>query len=146
AGIYVHRELAKVALTKTVGRNRATDELLSKLAGAFGELQRAFDSAVPDAIDQIELRSAPLRELWDARGGGLLAGIGRLTEPELIVQQADVLLLKPALGGAGSAHLPYNSVSIEAVLTNPQAALPETLRLAWLLAQLHHDLPMHQGN
>jgi hypothetical protein len=76
----------------------------------------------------------------------MLAQIGRSTESELVVPQADVLLVHPAMGGAGRAHLAYNSVRIEAVLANPQAALPEIVRLAWLLAQLSNDLPQHQGN
>ena len=32
---------------------------------------------------------------------------------------------------------------IEAVLANPHAELPEVVRLAWLLSQLHLDLPIH---
>lgn len=50
-------------------------------------------------------------------------------------------LLYPALGGAGSAHLPYNTVRIEAVdAESPR--LPEFVRLGWLLSQLNVDLPM----
>ncbi len=33
------------------------------------------------------------------------------------------------LGGGGAAHIPYNNVHIEAVLTNPVPDLPEILRL-----------------
>jgi len=54
-----------------------------------------------------------------------------------------VLLVHPALGGAGEAHLAYNSVRIEAVLANPNAELPEVVRLAWLIAQLQCDLPKY---
>ena len=37
----------------------------------------------------------------------------------------------------------YNSVRIEAMLANPVAELPETVRLAWLIAQLQIDLPAY---
>jgi len=47
------------------------------------------------------------------------------------------------LGGAGVAHIEQNQVRIEAVLTNPMVELPEVVRLAWLLSQLHLDLPIH---
>ncbi len=69
-----------------------------------------------------------------------------LTEQDLVVSEADVILVQPALGGAGAAHWLYNSVRIEAVLANPIAELPEVVRLGWLLAQLHLDLPKFQGN
>jgi hypothetical protein len=76
----------------------------------------------------------------------VLAQVGRSTESGLIVEQADVLLVHPALGGAGKAHLPYNSVRIEAVLANPEQALPEVARLAWLISQLNLDLPIHHDH
>src|SRR5439155_20152019 len=52
-------------------------------------------------------------------------------------------LVNPALGGGGEAHLAYNSLRIEAVLANPNAELPEVVRLAWLIAQLQLDLPKY---
>ncbi len=67
----------------------------------------------------------------------------RKTDERLIVEQANVVLVYPALGGGGVAHLLYNSVRLEAVLTDPHPSLPETVRLAWLLAQLNLDLPIH---
>ena len=71
-----------------------------------------------------------------------MRGIARWTDPHVIAESAQVILVHPSLGGGGSAHLAYNNVLIEAVLTNPIPQLPETLRLAWLLSQLNLDLPM----
>jgi hypothetical protein len=88
------------------------------------------------------MRGEPLRQQWEARGPGLWRYIGLRTEPALLVERADVLLVLPALGGGGAAHWQYNSVRIEAVLANPLHELPEVLRLAWLLSQLQLDLPM----
>ncbi len=97
---------------------------------------KAFNRAVPQAAHELELRAEPLREQWEARGPGLLRGTGKLTEPELIVSNADVVLLYPVLGGGGRAIVGSSAtVAIEAVLTNPVPELPEVVRLGWLLGQ-----------
>jgi len=140
-----NRELAAVALTKAFGQKRSAPAA-EGLARAIASLEAAFTRAKPDAIDELELRSGPLIEQWEARGPGLLAALGRLTQNELLVERADVVLVHPVRGGAGSAHLAYNVACIEAVLVNPAADLPEVVRLGWLLAQLNLDLPLLQGD
>ena len=97
----------------------------------------------PKLLDELELRAGPLREQWEGRGPGLLAGICRLTEPGILVERADVLVVYPVAGGGGTAHREHNAVSIEAVLANPLPQLPEVARLAWLIAQLNLDLPRY---
>jgi hypothetical protein len=144
AGIENNRQLADVATLKALGHARST-YLVDRLAGHFAELEAAFLAAVPDVVEQLSLRWPPLHEQWEARGPGLLFGVRRLTEADLLVESAQVVLVHPVLGGGGAAHLPYNSVRIEAVLTNNAADLPEVVRLAWLVAQLQCDLPMYQG-
>lgn len=144
AGIENNRQLADVATLKLFGAARSA-WLVDRLTALFADLERAFLVAVPDVVEQLSLRWAPLHEQWEARGQGLLAGVRRLTEPEVLVESAEVVLVHPVLGGGGAAHLPYNSVRIEAVLTNALADLPEVARLAWLLAQLQCDLPLFQG-
>ena len=89
------------------------------------------------------LRSRPLIEQWEARGPGLLKQIGVLTEENLLAEQSQVVLVYPALGGSGDAHLAYNQACIEAVLANPVAELPEVVRLGWLISQLQLDLPIY---
>jgi hypothetical protein len=91
----------------------------------------------------LPLRERPLREQWEARGPGLLSHVSQITEEDLIVESAEVLLVHPALGGGGDAHLAANAVRVEAVLANPIAELPEVVRLAWLIAQLKLDLPLY---
>jgi hypothetical protein len=100
-------------------------------------------TAIPNLTDELALRERPLREQWEARGPGLIWNIANLTEAGLVPEQADVLLVRPAFGGAGAAHLQANSLRVEAVLANPHAELPEVVRLAWLVAQLDLDLPRH---
>ncbi|MGE0609208.1 MAG: hypothetical protein AB7O62_19100 [Pirellulales bacterium] len=145
AGIGCNRELAEVVLRKTCGGSSGDHERIAMLAGHFSDLERAFIKYCPEIVDQLTLRSEPLRQQWEARGPGLMRGVGRLTEPELIVESADVILVHPARGGGGAAHLLYNSVRIEAVLANALHELPEVLRLGWLVAQLNSDLPRYQG-
>ena len=146
AGVHNNRELAGVLLTKCIGRAKNQAALVDPLAAAITSLEHAYDAAAPRSNNELEVRSGPLREQWEARGPGMLAQIGRSTEPDLIVPEADLILVHPIQGGGGAAHLPYNSVRIEAVLTNPHFNLPEVVRLAWLLAQLNNDLPIHQDN
>jgi hypothetical protein len=108
---------------------------LSEIHAACVAALDAFDIAVPRAANELELRAGPLREQWEARGPGLLRSAGKLTEPELIVSNADVILLYPVLGGGGMMDA-FGIIAIEAVLTNPVPDLPEVVRLGWLLLQL----------
>lgn len=141
----VPRQLVDVVLAKlgSTGNHSGAAERLSR---SLIELNAAFQQANPRALEELELRAEPLTGQWEARGPGLLATIGRLTETGLLVNEADVILVQPVLGGGGAAHWLYNSVRIEAVLANPLATLPEVVRLGWLLAQLHLDLPQFQGS
>lgn len=137
-----NRELAERVLIKLRGRENH-DLLAARLAGWFLQMESAFLGAVPGVVDQLELRRGPLREQWEARGPGLLAAIGRLTEPALLAESAEVVLVYPALGGSAAAHLSCNKVVIEALLTNPHGELPEVVRLGWLLSSLNLDLPKY---
>ncbi|MCG8587357.1 MAG: hypothetical protein MI757_21840 [Pirellulales bacterium] len=134
-------ELARLTLMKTVGHDRA-ESMTVQYADLLRNLRRAYTTARPSLADELPGRGAPLEQQWNARGPGLINQIGRLTDEVLLVERAEVLLVEPVLGGGGAAHMLYNSVRIEAVLANPEDRLPESLRLAWLLALLNFDLPM----
>ena len=135
-------ELARIALKKTSG-NRATRKQIEPLRGALFDLEAAFDRALPQLEEELALRRGPLEAQWDARGPGMLSVIRRLTDESFIAEEAEVILVHPASGGAGEAHILYNSVRIEALLANPLAELPEVVRLGWLLAQLNLELPRY---
>lgn len=139
-----NRGLAERVLARLPRRNgELNQQAAGRLAGWFTELEAAFATAVPRVVDELTLRSGPLRDQWEARGPGLLAAIARKTEPEILPASAEVVLVYPALGGAGAAHLPYNKATVEAMLTNPLSDLPETVRLGWLLSTLDLDLPKY---
>jgi hypothetical protein len=135
-------ELARVALHKTVGASAASQAWIAKLAGHIGDIEAAMRQVHPQLAADLTHRIRPLQEQWEARGPGLLHAIGQLTDPRLIAERAEVVLVHPALGGHAAAHLVNNSVRMEALLTNVVPGLPEVLRLGWCLAQLQLDLPM----
>jgi hypothetical protein len=141
-GVEGNRELAQVTLAKILGRNNETPDI-GRFAGLLADVKRAFAAAVPDLTQQLTLREGPIREQWEARGPGLLFNIKRLIESELLVEEATVVLVYPALGGGGIAHPANNSVRFEAVLANSVEQFPETVRLGWLLSQLNLDLPKY---
>ncbi len=135
---------AEVLVLKALGPRTGPDQIAARLAHSRIAMDSAFAHAYPRLLEELELRSEPLRLQWEARGPGLMKGVGRLFDPGLVVEQADVILVQPVMGGGGGAHLPYNSLHIEAVLANPIAELPEVVRLGWLWSQLNLDLPRFQ--
>lgn len=141
AGIASRRQLVEAAVTKTIGRGLRFDSTVSNLDASLAALEKAAHAALPKLREELPLRERPIREQWEARGNGLLRHMGQLTDESLIPSRCEVLLVHPALGGFGEAHLAYNSVRLEGVLANPLAELPEVVRLAWLIAQLQLDLP-----
>jgi hypothetical protein len=148
AGIESDRLLVERTLSRKFGAARASEPLIQRLTGRVRDLEVAYRNYHaarngPPLVEELELRSQPLREQWQAYGPGLLHQIGQLTERELIAESAEVVLIQPAVGGHGVAHLGTNRVTFEAVLANPVPELPEVLRLAWLLAQLQIDLPRY---
>lgn len=136
-----NRQLAKMAAYRTLGR-ATPNELSERLGGRISDIEAALLRVRPQVVEELSLRRGPLHEQWEAYGPGVLASVFGATDPRLMVDAADVVLVLPALGGAGQAQLQNNSVRIEAVLANPHPKLPETLRLAWMLSQLHLDLPV----
>jgi hypothetical protein len=91
---------------------------------------------------ELELRSQPLQLQWQTYGPGLLRLIAGRTDQKLMVDQARLIVVQAVFGGGGSAHLHANAAHIEAMMVNPDESLPEVLRLAWMISQLHNDLPM----
>jgi len=135
-----NRQLAERTLARLKGP-AASGSAKSRLAGHIAGLEAALLRVQPDVADELAVRGRPLREQWEARGPGLLIALGRLSDPAVVPESAEVVLVSPYVGGHGTAHARNNRVVYEAVLTNPQAKIPEVVRLAWLVAQLNYDLP-----
>ena len=142
AQIDSNRQLAEVALTKTLRMDERTRAMIAPLATRIAEVEASALGEFPGLLDELAARSEPLRGQWNVRGPGLLAGVARLADERLVVPRADAVLVWPVFGGGGRACLRYNSVLIETVEGDPVAALPEVVRLAWLVGQLNVDLPI----
>jgi hypothetical protein len=143
ASTSVRRQLVETCVVKTAGRSPRLASIVTTVSAAVAAVETAGQTALPNLVEELDLRERPLREQWEARGPGLLNQIGLMTEPELVPEACLVLPVYPATGGGGEAHLVANSVRIEAVLANPVAELPEIVRLAWLIAQLETNLPAY---
>jgi hypothetical protein len=139
------RHIVEVAVLKVVARHQIHANL-DHFGDRLMAFERAFLAALPNVIEELELRARPLREQWDSRGPGLLTAIGQFTEPELITTQGTIGMVHPVLGGGGATYPDYDAVIWEAVLTNPVPQLPEVVRLGWLVSQLNLELPRYQGD
>ncbi|MGN6545216.1 MAG: hypothetical protein ACTHK7_09225 [Aureliella sp.] len=120
----------------------STAELARAVAACEAVMRRRF----PRMLEELALRVGPMQGVWEARGPGLLRMLGNITDPDFIVPSATISLVQPVVGGDGAAHLLTNRVHIEALLTDVDPRLPETLRLAWLLGQLNLDRPVYSEN
>jgi hypothetical protein len=132
-------------VTRTVARMRLPAKDVAspvRVAGAIADFEAAMQRAEPQLAEELAARVRPIREQWEARGPGMLIEIARLTDAGIIPTAAEIVLVAPYVGGHGVAHPAYNRVILEAVLANPLPELPETVRIAWLLAQLNAELPL----
>lgn len=140
------RQLAEVTLRKVVSGD--IDSRISPLANALTEVDATFRRAGLDQMEAIAARFDLLQGRWANEGQALLRSIGQLTDPELIPQRAEVLMVIPvqppgAQIGGGAAHLSYNTVRLESIEPQHDSGLPEPVRLAWLIAQLNQDIPRY---
>ena len=111
------------------------DSLAPAVRGRLADARLAFREQFPKLADQLPLRARPLKELWEASGPGTLKEIGRRTVAKLIPPRVTVHLIQPVRGGDGGLLMDIDAVWMEAVLSNPHPAIPETLRVAWLVAR-----------
>ncbi len=95
----------------------------------------AFNECCPNFKCEMQYRELPLRNNWGAEGPGLFRSICKIAglEPSA---SAIVCMVQPVSEGGGVV-LGVNDaqrVLFEAVMTNENPLLSETMRLAWLLA------------
>jgi hypothetical protein len=129
----------EVALLQAGCSELGVESLMPAILGRLGDARMAMRERFPKLKEQLPLRSGPLRDLWDATGPGLLREIGRRTIEKLVPARTHVLLVQPVRGGDGDLLDGKDSVWMEAMLTHPEPAIPETLRVAWLVARKGFD-------
>jgi hypothetical protein len=135
-----NRELTTRALAR-LPRFKTNETAVNRVAGAIADLEAALRRFQPEIVEELAVRGGPIREQWEARGPGLLVEMARVTDAAVVPEFAEIVLVSPYAGGAGTAHAAQNRVTLEAVLVNPLPQLPETVRIGWLLCQLNSDLP-----
>ncbi|GIW96893.1 MAG: hypothetical protein KatS3mg111_0226 [Pirellulaceae bacterium] len=133
----VHRLLT--SLTRPEDR---TPTLEVQLLDGIQRVEAAFARTFPRFDQEMPMRIAPLQAQWETFGPGLVRQLVHRVGADVLAECAELLLVPPVVGGAGTAHWRSNRVHFEAVLTNPHPELPEVVRLVWLLAQLDLDRPV----
>lgn len=113
-----------------------TSVYLPALLAATDSLSEFLTVQTDGFRDEMMLRIGPLRQLWEARGPGLMHSLNQTLGGPAIVEHARISGVYPITGGGGIAHPSRAVATIEAVLANPWDQLPEVVRLGWLLSQL----------
>ena len=134
-------QLAEIALTRLLGAQMATPEVVSLWSSHIASLAAIYRQERAQHREDLRARVRPLSEQWESRGPGMLRQMAKLSDERFIPNSAIVLLVNPFVGGHGHAEPSLNRVTLEALLANPYHDLPEVVRLGWLLCQLNCDLP-----
>ncbi|MFO0943594.1 MAG: hypothetical protein U0930_22895 [Pirellulales bacterium] len=137
------RDLAERLVVRCLPPQARSQYLISELTASLQSIAAASEIEQPNFLREIALREAPLREQWEAYGPGLWNQLGQWIEPSLLVEQAEVFLVMPVIGGYGWPHLQTNRCHVEAVLTNAHPQITEVMRLCWLLSQLDFERPRY---
>ncbi|MEM9644129.1 MAG: hypothetical protein AAF989_03965 [Planctomycetota bacterium] len=137
------RSLCVSALTSGRISEFQIEQTAITVSRAIRDCQQAFTSRFPKLVDQLELRGKPLRQSWDTYGPGLLRSASRIIwggDPpsDWWPASCDGYLVQPMRGGDGEA-IGTTGFWIEAMLTDADPALPEVLRVAYLLTRVAID-------
>ena len=111
------------------------------IARQLRECRGAFSQRYPKLNEQLQLRSRPLKERWETFGPGLLRSIARRiwdASPPTDWWPPNVtgMLLQPVRGGDGGFDSDSSRLWIEAMLTDADPAVPEVLRVAYLVTRM----------
>jgi hypothetical protein len=135
-------ELARAVVAKIGGREQAEQrgrryaDLLEEIVAPFRIELTRLDEKFPIAKDRFQ-------EQWTRHAESLRAGVNNWTEPAFFAKESEVILIHAVTGGGGAAQPRYRSARIEAVAQDPDPALPEVLRLAWMVSCLNLILPRY---
>lgn len=140
----VDRRGCEIALAEAGVSEMQLEPTARAVAYQLGECRLAIAARFPKLADQLRLRARPLTERWEAYGPGLLRGVAHKIwdgDPprDFWPQRLDGLLVQPIRGGDGGYHEPSHLLWVEAVLTDVDPAVPEVLRVAWLVTQIAID-------
>ncbi len=117
------------------------EQTTKAISHRMNSARQAFLQRFPKLAEQLELRARPLRDRWDTVGPGLLGEVGRLVWQESPpsdwwTQRIDALTVQPVRGGDGGFDAFRSTIWVEAMLTDVDPAVPEVLRVAWLITRM----------
>ena len=117
------------------------DATAGAIAKKLSDAKSLFDGRFPKLVDQLELRGRPLRERWDTLGAGCLREVERLIWQNSPPQdwwpsRINGYLVQPVRGGDGGWDGPGERFWMEAMLTDADPAIPEVVRVAWLISSV----------
>lgn len=117
------------------------DQVAGAIRGRMVDARGLFLRKFPKLAEQLQLRARPLREQWETYGAGLIREVARSIWGEKaparwLPSRVDALLVQPIRGGDGGFDAQRNRIWVEAMLTDADPAVPEVLRVAWLITRL----------
>ncbi len=117
------------------------EQIGKAISNQLSDARRAYTGRFPKLAEQLELRARPLREKWDAIGPGLLREVERQVWDNSPpsgwwAQRLTGQLVQPMRGGDGGYAADDGKFWIEAMLTDVDPAVPEVLRVAWLITRI----------
>jgi hypothetical protein len=119
------------------------EQTAKAIASRMSDARRMFLQRFPKLSEQLELRARPLRERWETYGQGLLREVGRQIwgEPpaDWWPPSVTALMVQPMRGGDGGFDQDRHRFWMEAVLADIDPAVPEILRMTWLITRMAID-------
>jgi hypothetical protein len=111
------------------------------VSNRLSDARLAFLRRFPKLGEQLELRARPLRDRWDTFGPGLLTEVERQIwenspPDDWWASRTSALMIQPVRGGDGGFDAEGGKFWIEAMLTDVDQAVPEVLRVAWLITRM----------
>lgn len=110
------------------------------ITSRLSDARLAFTQRFPKLVEQLKLRSGPLRDRWETFGPGLLGHVGKkiwgVPPNDWWPSPIDAMMVQPMRGGDGGYDAERQRLWMEAVLTDVDPDVPEVLRMAWLITRI----------
>lgn len=130
-----------VSLVRSGCNEMQVDQIAKAIISRLNDARQLFFERFPKLDEQLPLRIQPLRQRWDAIGPGLIREIERQVwqnspPSDWWPPAVTVSAVQPLTGGGGGFDPDADSIWIEAMLTDSDPAIPEVLRVVWLVTSL----------
>jgi hypothetical protein len=138
------RRACTVALMSSGCSELQVEQTAKAFSHRLTDARLAFMQRFPKLSEQLELRAKPLRDKWDTVGPGLLRDVGQQIwkdspPDDWWASRVTALMIQPMRGGDGGYDSYNDKFWIEAMLTDVDPAVPEVLRVAWLITGMAID-------